>query len=89
MISDSTSMKLLHALMTNEVVKSVIFEFYGSGTGGSEKVVQRIALTNTLISNIQRFTPSHRKRHERVTLIYQELAVSGSRGGVIPYSLMG
>jgi type VI protein secretion system component Hcp len=51
-------------------------------------VVERITLTNAVISGVHRFTPSLGKRGEALTLTYEEIAVNGLRNGIIPHYLL-
>ena len=48
------SPQLFQALTTNEVLKSVLFEFVGTNQNGEEEVVDTIKLTNATVSRMRR-----------------------------------
>jgi type VI secretion system Hcp family effector len=87
--ADSASPQLLQAHWTNEVIDSVILQFFRPGTGGKETVAERITLTNAVISKIGYAPPLKGKRREAVTLTYEELTVNGLKNGIIPHYLLG
>jgi type VI protein secretion system component Hcp len=85
---DSTSSKLYHALVTNEMIRSLEIQLIQPSSGGKETVAQRVTLTNAVISKIDYAPPVKGKRREGVTLHYQELAVNGAKVADIPLSLL-
>lgn len=50
----AASPQLFQALTTNEVLKSVLFEFVGTNTNGEEDVEDTIKLTNATVSRMRR-----------------------------------
>ncbi len=52
---DPTSPQLFQALVNNEVLKSVLFEFVKTDPKGQEFVYHTIALTNATVSNIKSY----------------------------------
>ena len=47
--------QLFQALVTNEVLRSVLFEFVRSGEDGTEQIFQTIRLTNVGVAAIKQY----------------------------------
>jgi len=80
---DSASPLLWQALCTNEALDSVKFTFDNAGSGSPGPKFTRprfrsIELRNALIAGIQHAPSAGGKRHEKLTLIYDELLVNGN-----------
>ena len=52
---DSSSPQLFQALVSNEVLKSVLFEFRNTNANGEEQVFYQITLTNATISEVEQY----------------------------------
>jgi type VI secretion system secreted protein Hcp len=52
---DSSSPQIFQALISNEVLKSVLFEFRGTNANGEEMVFYQITLTNASISEVEQY----------------------------------
>jgi len=52
---DSSSPQIYQALIGNEVLKSVLFEFRGTNANGEEMVFYQITLTNASISEVEQY----------------------------------
>jgi type VI secretion system secreted protein Hcp len=52
---DSSSPQIFQALVGNEPLKSVLFEFRGTNANGEEMVVYQITLTNATISELEQY----------------------------------
>lgn len=86
---DSASPLLWQALCTNEVLNAMDLSFIRpTGTGGKEQVVERVTLTNAVISNIKRYTPKlqgGRSQHdtnelEEIELTFQAITITNLSG---------
>jgi type VI secretion system secreted protein Hcp len=86
----AASPQLLQALCTNEVLKSVLFEFFHTTPDGQEEVYHTITLTNATVSAIEYTTgigdnsktTSAYDTHEleRVSFTYQRIVVESLTG---------
>ena len=52
---DASSPQFFQALTTNEILKSVVFEFYGTNPNGEEQVVYVVRLTNAVVAEIEQY----------------------------------
>jgi type VI secretion system secreted protein Hcp len=52
---DSSSPQIFQALIGNEPLKSVLFEFRSTNANGEEQVVYQITLTNATISEVEQY----------------------------------
>jgi type VI secretion system secreted protein Hcp len=52
---DSSSPQIFQALTTNEVLKSVLFEFRKTNANGEEMVFYQITLTNASLSEVEQY----------------------------------
>jgi type VI secretion system secreted protein Hcp len=86
---DEASPLLWQALCTNEAFQTAHLSFAKPSGGGKETIHQTITLTNGTISKIEYAPPLLGKKRQAITFSYQELAVNGVKGLLIPLSLMG
>jgi type VI secretion system secreted protein Hcp len=52
------SPQLFQALVSNEVLKSVVFEFYQTNSQGGEELGTRVKLSNAMVTDIHQYSPS-------------------------------
>ncbi|HEX2781771.1 MAG TPA: type VI secretion system tube protein TssD [Gemmatimonadaceae bacterium] len=52
---DASSPQFFQALTTNEILKSVVFEFYGTNPNGEEQVVYVVRLSNATVGEIEQY----------------------------------
>jgi type VI secretion system secreted protein Hcp len=72
----AASAQLFQALVKNEMLTSVLFEFIHRRPDGGEAVYQTIKLTNAFVQYIHRFTPGdHQSGLEEVGLIFGKFEV--------------
>jgi type VI secretion system secreted protein Hcp len=79
----AASPQLYTALVTNEVLKSVVFEFMRTNADGEEAVFQRVTLTNATISAIKSYIdltdasgdPYDGRALEDVSFVYQKITI--------------
>jgi type VI secretion system secreted protein Hcp len=86
---DSASPLLWHALCTNESFQSATLSFFKPSKGGKETVYHTIELTNGMITKIGYARPVRGKRCESLTIQYEELSMDGTKGGIVPHTLIG
>jgi type VI secretion system secreted protein Hcp len=86
---DEPSPLLWQALCTNEGFQSATLSFFRPSAGGKETVYYTVTLTNGTISKIEYAPPFKGKKRQAITFQYEELAVNGAKGVLIPLSLMG
>lgn len=82
----SASPLLFQALVTNEVLRTVVIEFVGTqGMGGAEVVAQRVKLTNASASDLRRLNDRTQANQggpvDIVALTYQKIELEDPRGG--------
>ena len=53
----AASPQLFQALVSNETLKSVVFEFYQTNAQGAEELATMVKLTNAVISEIHQYSP--------------------------------
>jgi type VI secretion system secreted protein Hcp len=91
--TDSASPLLLSAHWKNEVLSSLVIEIVGRpDTGKGEVVVERITLTNAVISKVNRYTPrlgSSASEHntdelEEINFTFQKIAYTNVAGSTSP-----
>ncbi len=82
-----SSPQLYQAMVTNEVLKTVIFEFVRTGPGGEERVFQRVTLTDATVSSIKQFVnypqdaaPPDARALEDVSLAFRTLRIENEEG---------
>ena len=74
--------------MTNEVLKSVVFEFTKANANGEESVFHKVTLTNATVSNIRSYLdltdtsgdPFDGRTLEDVSFVYQKIAIENLDG---------
>ena len=84
----AASPQLYSALVTNEVLKSVVFEFTKTNANGEESVFHKITLTNATVSNIRSYLdltdtsgdPFDGRTLEDVSFVYQKIAIENLDG---------
>lgn len=89
----ASSPQIFQALVTNEVLKSVLFEFFHTTPEGVEEVYHTIKLTNATISNVRYMTgkgeSAQSAKHgasydthelEEVSLTYQKIDMESKTG---------
>ena len=52
---DASTPQFYQAMASNEILKSVVLEFYGTNPNGEEQVVYSIKLTNATVSGIEQY----------------------------------
>lgn len=89
---DSSSPQIFQALISNEVLKSVLFEFRNTNANGEEMVFYQVTLTNATISEVEQYagmSGSGGARHsgesdnsplEDVSLTFQKIEVVSQVG---------
>jgi type VI secretion system secreted protein Hcp len=85
---DTASPKLFQALVTNEVLKSVLFEFIKTNKNGAEFVHFKITLTNASIASIKSYVdltdttgdPYDAHELEDVELVFQKIELEDVEG---------
>jgi type VI secretion system secreted protein Hcp len=85
---DASSPQLFQALVTNEVLKSVLFEFVKTNLQGEEFVYHTIKLTNGTVSNIKSYLdltdasgdPYDAHELEDVSLTFQKIEIENREG---------
>jgi type VI secretion system secreted protein Hcp len=82
---DSASPLLWQALCTNEALESVTFTFDKTGSGSSGKRFRTIEVKNALISSIKQAPNTGGKRHEKLTLTFDQLLVNGNPQLAMPH----
>ena len=54
----AASPQLFQALVSNEILKSVVFEFYQTNSQGAEELATTVKLTNATVTDIHQYSPS-------------------------------
>jgi type VI secretion system secreted protein Hcp len=80
----AASPQLVQAVVTNEVLKTVLFEFVGTNPNGEEEVFATIRLTNAAVTNLKRTVDEHSAEGARgldvVTLTFQKIEHESKTG---------
>jgi type VI secretion system secreted protein Hcp len=84
----AASPQLYAALVANEVLKSVVFEFVKTDARGQETVFHRITLTNAAVSGVKSYLdltdtsggPFDGRTLEDVSFVYQKVAIENLEG---------
>ncbi len=86
---DAATPRLFQALVTNEMLRSIVFEFYGTTADGAEKVRHTITLTDASVEDIRLFTGNvdqinQYEAHdlEEVSLIFQKIRIQDNATGL-------
>ena len=80
------SPQLFQALVTNEQLKTVRFEFVRAATSGDEVVFQTVQLTNASITGIEQYLngepdpPPDPRALEKVSLTFQQIEITNVAG---------
>jgi type VI secretion system secreted protein Hcp len=76
----AASPQLFQATVTNEVLKSVLFEFVGADKAGKELVFETVKLTNATIADLKRtldeHTPEGTRGIDQVALVFQKIEIT-------------
>ena len=66
--------------MTNEILKSVLFEFVGVDKSGKEVIFETIKLTNATVADLKRtvdeHTPEGARGIDQVALVFQKIEIT-------------
>lgn len=92
----ASSPQLFHALVTNELLKSVLFEFYKTTPEGVEEIYHKITLTEATVSKIHYTTGSGESSGssktqaaydthelEEISFTYQKIEVESTIGSTM------
>lgn len=86
---DAATLQLFQALVTNETLTSVVFEFYGTTANGVEEAHHTITLTNASVEEIRLFTGDvdqinqYQAHHlEHVSLAFQQIRIKDNASGM-------
>jgi type VI secretion system secreted protein Hcp len=79
---DVSSPQLSQAARSNELMREVLIQSVRTEPSGKEQVYQTIQLTNATVTSVERMAGGARNESERITLIYQKIQVTDSKGGV-------
>jgi type VI secretion system secreted protein Hcp len=88
---DAASPQILSALYTNEVLKSVLFEFVRTDAQGAEEIFHTVKLVNAAVSAVGSYVdltdasgdPYDANEMEDVTLAFQRIEVESRSGGTM------
>ena len=80
----AASPQLFQAAVTNEVLKSVLFEFLATDKAGKEHVFETVKLTNATVSDLRRSLDEHTAEGARgidqVALVFQKIEIADNDG---------
>lgn len=84
----ASSPQIFQAITTNEVLKSVLFEFYRTTADGAEEIAYTIKLTNATVSNLKQYSDQKAKHEsssdvhelEDVSFTFQKIDVESKLG---------
>jgi len=66
--------------VTNEILKSVLFEFVGTDRAGKEMIFETVRLTNATVADLKRtvdeHTPEGARGIDQVALVFQKIEVT-------------
>ena len=85
---DAASPQLFQALVNNETLKSVLFEFVKTNPNGQQEVYHTIKLTNASVSNIRSYLdltdtsgdPYDAHELEDVSFVFQKIKIENTEG---------
>jgi type VI secretion system secreted protein Hcp len=85
---DAASPQIFNALVTNEVLKKVLFEFVKTDAAGKEEIYHTITLTNANVSNLHSYldlTDTSGDRYdahelEDVSFVFQKIEIENKEG---------
>ncbi len=72
--------QLFKALITNEVLKSVLIEFIKTAASGEESVYQTIKLTDAAVVTIEQYANPEDRELEDVSFRFQKIEISNKDG---------
>jgi type VI secretion system secreted protein Hcp len=76
----AASPQLFQAAVTNEILKSVLFEFVGVDKSGKEVIFETIKLTNATVADLKRtvdeHTPEGARGIDQVALVFQKIEIT-------------
>ncbi len=75
--------QLFQALVTNEVLKSVLIEFVAVGRDGRSEVAHSMRLTNATVAHLRQFTEKEQaglRPLEEVSFTFQKIEINNNRG---------
>lgn len=82
--------QLFQALVTNETLTSVVFEFLKTGPDGEERIYHVVRLTNASVSEIDQFTADETPdpdqdapELERISFTFQRIEIENTAGKTI------
>ena len=70
--------QLFQACVTNEVLKSVVLDCYGSSEEQTDELVHTVKLTNATVSRVDHRYDSQRGHFEKVELTFQKIELSST-----------
>ena len=82
----AASPQLFQALTTNEVLKSVLFEFVGTNANGEEEIEDTIKLTNATVSRLRRHVDvqptggGEERALDEVALVFSKIELTNMTG---------
>jgi type VI secretion system secreted protein Hcp len=80
----AASPQLFQAAVSNEVLKSVLFEFVAADKTGKERIFETVKLTNVTISDLRRTVDEHTAEGTRgidqVALVFQKIEITDNDG---------
>ena len=80
----AASPQLFQAAVTNELLKTVLFEFLRTNQDGQEQVFQTVKLTSATISDLKRtldeHTPEGARGIDQVALVFQKIEITDTAG---------
>lgn len=72
--------QLYQALITNEILKSVLIEFMKTSPNGEEYVYHKIKLTNAAITLIHQYANADTREVEDVSFVFQKIEIENIDG---------
>jgi type VI secretion system secreted protein Hcp len=76
----AASPQLFQAAVTNEILKSVLFEFVGVDRAGKEVIFETVKLTNATVADLKRtvdeHTPEGARGIDQVALVFQKIEIT-------------
>lgn len=81
----AASPQLFQAAVTNETLKSVVFEFIATDRAGKEYVFETVKLTNATVSDLRRSVDEHvgARGIDQVALVFQKIEITDNDGKTV------
>jgi type VI secretion system secreted protein Hcp len=78
----AASPQLFQALVSNEALKTVVFEFYQTNQNGEEELATTVKLTNAMVSEIHKHSPTtpNRSQLEDVSFTFAGIEIQSLPG---------